>query len=69
VRGRFFNNLEQSVEALLGDHVGFVDNVDLEAIPRGGKGGPFAQVTGIINATMGRCVDFNDIQGTGAAAR
>jgi hypothetical protein len=60
----FFHNFQQGVEACRGDHVGFVDNENLVAIPRGGEGGPFAQVAGVVYATVGGRVNLDHVQGS-----
>ena len=60
VRG-FFDQFEQGVEACGGDHVGFVDDVDLEAGVDGGEDGAFAQFAGVVDAAVAGGVDFDDV--------
>jgi hypothetical protein len=59
---RFFHDFEQSIEPLLGDHVGFIENENLVPIARGGKAGSFAQFAGIIDAVVACGVDFDDVE-------
>ncbi len=61
VLGRLFDNLEQSIEALRGDHVGLVDDVDLEPTLRRAVGRPLAQVTGVVDAAMAGRVDLDHV--------
>ena len=65
---RFFDDLEQGVEPGRRDHVGFVDDEDLVAVPDGGVGGPFPEVAGVVHTAVAGGVDLNDVQGAGAAA-
>ena len=64
-----FHNFEQSVESLLGDHVGLVQDKNLVAIASGGKDCSFAQISGIINAVVTSRIDFNNVEGPAAIAR
>ena len=62
VLGRFLNELEQRVEAGRGDHVGLVDDEDLEAVADRSESCTFTQVTGIIHAAVARRVDLDDVE-------
>ncbi len=66
---RLLDDLQQRVEAGRRDHVGLVDDVDLVAAACGSEEGLFAQVTGVVHATVRRGVDLDDVDGTGAVAR
>ena len=61
VRRRLLDELQQRVEALPGDHVGLVDDVDLEAARHRGVEGAFAQVPGVIDAAVRRGVDLDHV--------
>ena len=50
--GRFLNDLEQRVEALLRDHVSLVEDENLVAVAGGGEPGAFAQFTGIVHTVV-----------------
>ena len=65
VVGRLLDQLEQGVEALRGDHVRLVDDVHLEAARDRREEGAFAQVTGVVNATVAGRVDLDDVDRTG----
>ena len=52
VLGRLFDQLEQGVEALLGDHVSLVDDVDLVTTAHRGEEGPLSQIAGIVYTAM-----------------
>src|SRR5699024_4389642 len=67
VRRRLFDDLQQRVEACRGDHVGLVDDEDLVTVAGRGEGRAFAQVAGVFHAAVAGRVDFDDIQGSGAA--
>src|SRR5690625_7502003 len=69
VRGWFFDQFEQYVEALRGDHVGFVQNENLVAVAGRSEKGAFPQLTGIIDTVVARRVDLDHIEGTGTVAR
>jgi hypothetical protein len=49
---RFLDQLQQRVEALLGDHVRLVDDVDLEAPGYRRVEGPLAQFPGVVHAAV-----------------
>ena len=63
VRRRLLDHLEQGVEALPGHHVGLVHHVDLVARRGGREVGTLAQVTGVLDAAVRRCVDLDDVEG------
>ncbi|OLP62822.1 hypothetical protein BJM39_11975, partial [Salmonella enterica subsp. enterica serovar Javiana] len=60
--------LEQGVETLRGDHVGLVDDVDLETALGRAVGRALAQVTGVVDTTVAGGVDLDDVDRAGAAA-
>ena len=66
VRRRLFDELQQRVEALTGDHVGFVDDVNLEAGGHRGEEGALTKVTRVVDATVRRGVDLDDVDVPGA---
>ncbi len=61
VRRRFFQRLEQRVERLLGQHVNFVNNINLEA--RGGRDvlDRLAQFADLVDAAIAGAVDFQHV--------
>jgi hypothetical protein len=59
---RFFHDFEQSIEPLLGDHVGFVENEDLVPITRGGKTRSFAEFAGVVDSVVACRVDFDNVK-------
>ncbi|SIM89214.1 Uncharacterised protein [Mycobacteroides abscessus subsp. abscessus] len=59
---RLLHDLQQRVEPLAGDHVRLVDDEDLVAVPHGGEGRAFAQVTGVVHAAVGGGVHLDDVQ-------
>ena len=61
VRRRLLDQLEQGVEALRGDHVGLVDDVDLVLVAHRREERLLAQVTRVVDATVGRRVDLDDV--------
>ena len=67
VRRGLLDELEQGVEALLGDHVGLVDDVDLVAAADGREERAFAQVTGVVDASVAGRVDLDDVERAGPA--
>ena len=67
VRRRLLDELEQGVEALRCDHVGLVEDEDLEAVARRGEGGALAQVPGVVHAVVGGGVDLDDVEAARAA--
>jgi hypothetical protein len=58
-----FDDLEEGVEAGGRDHVGLIDDEDLVAVPDGGVGCAFAQVTGIVHAAVAGGVNLDDVKG------
>ncbi len=69
VFGRLLDDLQQSVEALLGHHVGLVDDVDLEAAGHRCEVDAVAQLAGVVHPTVGRGVDLDDIDAARPAGR
>jgi hypothetical protein len=59
---RFFDDLQQGVEARGRDHVGLVNDEDLVAVPHRGVGGALAEVPGVVHTTVARGVDLDDVQ-------
>ncbi|PPS81459.1 hypothetical protein BZZ08_05412 [Streptomyces sp. MH60] len=55
------DDLQQGVEALRGDHVGLVDDVDLVPAGGGPEEGLLTQVTGVVHATVRGGVDLDDV--------
>ena len=68
VLGRLLDELEQRVEALRGDHVRLVDDVDLVAAADRREERPLAQVAGVVHAAVAGRVDLDDVDGARAAA-
>ncbi len=68
VLGRLLDDLEQGVEALRRHHVRLVDDVDL--VPALGRAvaRSLPEVTGVVDATVARRVDLDDVDGPRAAA-
>jgi hypothetical protein len=64
VSGRLFNNLQKRIEALGGNHVGLIQDEDLEAIARWCKDCSFSKVPGIIYTVVRGSINFNYIQRT-----
>ncbi len=67
VSGRFLQSLEQSVEGRVGDLMGFVENVNLEAVARGAIARGLAQLANFVNAAIGGGVDFDHVHGISGA--
>ena len=67
VRRRLLDELEQGVEPLRGDHVGLVEDEDLESIAGGGEGGALAQIAGVVDAVVGGGIDLDDVEAARAA--
>ena len=61
VRGRLFQRLEQRVEGAVGEHVHFVDDVDLVAALAGAKADLVAQFADIVDAVVGGSVDLDQV--------
>ena len=69
VRRRLLDQLEQRVEALRGDHVGLVDDVDLVAAADRREERPLAQVAGVVDTAVAGRVDLDDVDAARPAAR
>ena len=65
---RLLDDLEQRVEALRRDHVGLVEDEDLEAVAGRREGRTLAQLTGVVDTTVAGRVDLDDVEAPGAAA-
>ena len=61
VRGRFFNGLEQRVPCVLGKHVHFVNNIDLELGGDGQVQHILAEFAGLFHLGVGGGVDFDHV--------
>jgi len=59
---RLFDGLQQRVEGLTGDLVGFVDDENLVAVARRLVAHIFAQLAHFIDAAVGGGVDFNNVR-------
>ena len=66
---RLFDDFQEGVEAILGDHVGLVKNENLEAIAHRGKGRSFTQFASIFDFVVAGRINLNDIERTGTIAR
>ncbi len=66
VVGRLLDELQQGVEALRRDHVGLVEDEDLEPVARGGEHRPLAQVACVVDAVVARRVDLDHVERTAA---
>jgi hypothetical protein len=69
VLGRFFNNLEERIETLGRDHVGLIEDEDLEAVPGGSKHSPLTKFAGVINTVVAGGIDFDDVERAAAISR
>jgi hypothetical protein len=58
---RFLQRLEQSIESGVGDLVGFVENVNLEAVARRAVARGLAQFANFVDAAIGGRVDLDHI--------
>ena len=67
VRRGLLDEFQQGVEALRGDHVGLVDDVDLVPRVHRGEEGPLTQITGVVDAAVGGRVNLDDVDRSGAA--
>ena len=65
---RLLDELEQGVEALRGDHVGLVDDVDLVAAPHRREERLLAQVAGVVDTAVGGGVDLDHVDRARPAA-
>ncbi len=63
MRRWFFQGLQQGVESVLGQHVHFVNDVNLILALHGGVFDLFAQVTDIVHTVVGSAVDFQHVHG------
>ena len=61
VPGRLFQSLQQRVEGCVGDLVGFVQDINLEAVARGTVARSLAQFTDFVNATVGGGVNLDHV--------
>ena len=59
--GRLFQRLEQRIEGGVGDLVGFVEDVDLEAVARRTVARGLAQLADLVDAAIGGGVDLDHI--------
>jgi hypothetical protein len=67
VPGRLFQSFQQRIESRIGDLMGFIKNVNLEAITRRAVARGLAQLTNFVNAAIGSSVDLDYIHSiTGA---
>ncbi|CAB4763364.1 unannotated protein [freshwater metagenome] len=69
VRRRLLHQLQQGVEALRGDHVGLVDDVDLVAAAHRREERLLPQVARVVDATVRGRVDLDHVDRPGPAAR
>ena len=69
VLGRLFNDFEKRIEALLGDHMGLIEDEDFVAVSGGSKDGSLPQLPRIIDSVVTGGVNFDDIQRTAAVIR
>ncbi len=59
--GRLFQSLEQRIEGRVGDLVGFVEDIYLEAVACRAVAGGFAEFADFVDAAVSGGVDFDDI--------
>ena len=59
---RLFDDLEQGIEALRGDHMRLVEDKDFVAIAGGSEHRSLAQITRIVDTVVAGRVDFYNIQ-------
>ncbi len=62
MRGRLFQRLKQGIEGGGGEHVHFVDDIDLVTPLVGGKVDLVAQVAHVVDAGVGGGVDLDQVQ-------
>ena len=67
VAGRLLQRFQQGVEGGIGDLVRFVEDVDLEAVPRRAIAGGLAKFADLVDAAVGGGVDFDYIDGISGA--
>ena len=58
----FFKRFQQSVEGMLGEHMHFIDDIDLVAATCGGIANFFTQVADLINPTVRGPIDLQNVQ-------
>ena len=62
-RRRLLEDLQERIPRFAGEHMRFVDDVDLVAVGSGGSvHRPFAEVAGVIHAAVGRGVDLDHVE-------
>jgi len=61
VAGRLFQSFEQRIEGGVGDLVGLVEDVDLEAVARWAVACTVAQFANFVDAAIGGSVNFDDV--------
>ena len=61
VAGRLFQRFQQRIEGRVGDLVGFVENVDFEAVARRTVARGLAQFADLVDAAIGGGVDFDHV--------
>ena len=64
---RLFQSFEECVESSVGDLMGFVENVDFEAVACGAIAGGFAEFADFVDAAVGGSIDFDYINGIAGA--
>ena len=64
VGGRFFERFQEGVEGLLGQHVDFVNDIDLEPGSGRSVADGVAELADFLDAAIAGAVDFDDIEGT-----
>jgi hypothetical protein len=69
VLGWLFNNLEQGIKSLGRDHVGLIEDEDLEAVPGRSEDSPLTKFAGVINAVVAGGIDFDDVERAAAVSR
>ena len=69
VLGRLFNDLEECVEALLSDHVCFVEDEDFVAVTCRCEPRSFSKFACVIDAVVAGRIDLDDVERTRSVAR
>jgi hypothetical protein len=69
VLGGFFDDFEEGVEALLRDHVGFVEDKNFVPVTSGREPRAFSKFAGVIHAIVTRRINLDNIERTRAVAR
>ena len=67
--GWFFQRLEQGVEGCRGEHVAFIHHVHLPAGLNRCKARPFDQFPDVVDASVGRGINFDHIEGCARSDR